>query len=479
MKYWSKLPGNVRRGLLRLYVGVSIPWVLWFLYKIDYDSEHNHYKVQDDFFALIIVPIGAIVLFFIVGWIIEGFRDHSSANDAAGRSKRAENDQGGQASPAGGFSPEVRAIFEKLDFFFQNEKAQTDRLAEPFRSQVLGGASCDEVAGATGEFGTRLSNPIPVNGPIGELIYLSNLRVAQANTPIMFHRLGSIRGIDAFEIVSFDGAIWDFLFLDMYHPRKSRLSPPGYQIATGKDRKSMLFGTNEFVARFPNQLMDAISRTYDRSIGVKMRPKEVREAIERSKFKRPDAHQSTYGILCERCVPKTTEKAAIDLVGVGQTLAKILLDPDDCWRDVCKLREYEVPNAVATCEMAFVRAAIVKDAVDQVYSNNSRMELKAGVDKCVLETFTKEKDTKDTLDHYENKPLAVAAVEAVLFYEQHVFPLAQLADEFARRLSVPGVPSIEIEPLFEEVAAEALRLLKASKSMKETRAGFEANTQDR
>ncbi len=465
MKYWSKLPLNIRRGLLRLYVGVSIPWILWFLYKIDYDSDHYHYKMQSDFLALITVPVGAVVLFFMVGWIVEGFRNHSPANDKASDSNGTEDNQGGQSSPAGGFSPEVRAVFEKLDFFFQNEKAQTDRLAEPFRSQVLGGASCDEVAGATGEFGTRLSNPIPVNGPIGELIYLSNLRVAPANTPIMFHRLGSIRGIDVFEIVSFDGAAWDFLFFDMYHPRKSHVSPPGYQMATGKDRKSMLFGTNEFVASFPDQLMDAISRTYDRSIGVKMRPKEVHEAIERGRFKRPDAHQSTYGVLHERRAPKTTEKATIDFVGVGQTLARILLDPDYCWRDVCKLREYEVPNAVATCEMVFVRAAIVKDAVDQVYSNNARSELKAGVDKCVEETFTNKKDTEETLDHYQNKPLTVAAVEAVRFYEQHVFPLTQLADEFARRLSVPGVPSIEIGPLFEEVAAEALRLLKASKSM--------------
>jgi hypothetical protein len=307
-------------------------------------------------------------------------------------------------------------------------------------------------------------------------LYLSNLRVAPGNTPIMFHRLGSIRGIDVFEIVSFDGAVWDFLFFDMYHPRKSRLSPKGYQIAIGKDRKSMLFGTNEFVfAGFPDQLMDSISRTYDRSLGVKMRPREVREAIGRGSFKRPDAHQSMYGLLRERCITKisVTERAAVDLVGVGQFLARILLNPDDCWRDVCKLREYAVPNAVATCEMAFVRAAIVKDAVEQVYSNNGRTELKAGVDKFVMETFTNEKDTEETLDHYENKPLAVAAVEAVQFYEQHVFPLTQLADEFARRLSVPGVPSIEIGPLFDEVAAEALRLLKASKSNQELRASID------
>jgi hypothetical protein len=43
----------------------------------------------------------------------------------------------------------------------------------------------------------------------------------------MFHRLGSLGGIDAYEVVSLDGEVWDILFLDLYHPRKSH---PGVRL---------------------------------------------------------------------------------------------------------------------------------------------------------------------------------------------------------------------------------------------------------
>ena len=71
----------------------------------------------------------------------------------------------------------------------ENEKAQNERLPEPYRSQVLRGVDCDEIAGPVGEFGRDPRNPIPVNGPLGELTYLSNLRTVDSQ-PIMFHRLG-------------------------------------------------------------------------------------------------------------------------------------------------------------------------------------------------------------------------------------------------------------------------------------------------
>jgi hypothetical protein len=66
------------------------------------------------------------------------------------------------------------------------------------------------------------------------------------------------------------------------------------------------------------------------------------------------------------------------------------------------------------------------------------------------------------LEHYENERLSVVAPRAIRHYEENVFPLTQLADVLARRLSVPGWPAAEIAPLFEEVATEAERLMKIS-----------------
>ena len=40
---------------------------------------------------------------------------------------------------------------------------------------ILFGESCDEVSGSYGEFGSA-TNPIPVNGVMGEIKYLAKLR---------------------------------------------------------------------------------------------------------------------------------------------------------------------------------------------------------------------------------------------------------------------------------------------------------------
>jgi len=191
-------------------------------------------------------------------------------------------------------SPEVDAIFEKLHHLMTDENAQNDRLPEPYRSEVVEGSSCDEITGAVGEFGRDFRNPIPVNGPFGQLIYLSNLFTASSEH-LIFHRLGSLEKVDAYETVSFDGNVWDVLFLDLYHPRKSRRAPAGYRIAMAGERQPLFFGTNEFAAGFPRHVAEAIRDTNERMIGLPMRPGQIREALDRSSFSRPAEHKKRVG----------------------------------------------------------------------------------------------------------------------------------------------------------------------------------------
>ena len=203
-----------------------------------------------------------------------------------------------KASPSDrpGVSPEVKDVFSKLHRLMDNEKAQNERLPEPYRSEVQRGADCDEIAGAVGEFGRDPRNPIPVNGPLGELIYLSNVRTANSQH-IMFHRLGSVSNVDIYETVSFDGAIWDILFLHQYHPRKSRRPPSGYQSVIATERNSLLLGTNDFIATFPHHLPDSIANTSERAFGFRMRPSQVREALARAIFERPTDHLTKLNVI--------------------------------------------------------------------------------------------------------------------------------------------------------------------------------------
>jgi hypothetical protein len=193
-------------------------------------------------------------------------------------------------------SPEVKDVFRKLHRLMNNENAQNERLPEPMRSEVRRGADCDEIAGAVGEFGRDPRNPIPVNGPLGELIYLSNMRTPDSQQ-IMFHRLGSISNVDIYETVSFDGAIWDILFLHQYHPRKSRRAPSGYQSVFSTERDGFLLGTNDFVNDFPHRLPDSIANTSERAFGFRMRPSRVREALARAIFERPADHLARFNVI--------------------------------------------------------------------------------------------------------------------------------------------------------------------------------------
>ena len=215
---------------------------------------------------------------------------HSEISALEAAIRRVEGHASSSASSisATNVSPEVEAVFQKLHRLMDDERAQNNGLAEPFRSKVLGGADCDEIVGATGSFGRNPRNPIPVNGPLGEVIYLSKL-VTHSSQRIMFHRLGSTGKVDAYETVSLDGELWDVLFFDPYHPHKSRLAPTLYQISEEWER--LLFGADEFVASFPDRLPDAISNTTDRLLGLRMRPLQVREALDRMEFERPARHK--------------------------------------------------------------------------------------------------------------------------------------------------------------------------------------------
>jgi hypothetical protein len=195
---------------------------------------------------------------------------------------------------------EIEDVFKKFHRLMENEQAQTEKLAEPLRSKVRLGADCDQIPGGEGEFGRDPRNPVPVNGPLGAVIYLSNLRTVDSQ-PIMFHRLGSVSNVEVYETVSLDGALWDILFLDQFHPRKSIHPPFGYRAVTGPERNKSLFGTNEFLRGFPDRLSDAIAAMSERLFGFRMRPPQVREALKRTIFERPSEHLSrikiTMGIL--------------------------------------------------------------------------------------------------------------------------------------------------------------------------------------
>ena len=165
----------------------------------------------------------------------------------------------------------VNSVVKRFAEILNNNDVQNSITASVVRPEIYRrmqrGGSIDKLPNAYGEFGKCLTNPIPVNGTLGELTYLSRL-LTKSGKKIFFHRLGSINTIDIYEIVSVDGSVWDILFLDFYHMGKSRRTPSGYKF---QEYTVSIRGTNMYAENFPyafdGVVFDTIERIFQLPIG--------------------------------------------------------------------------------------------------------------------------------------------------------------------------------------------------------------------
>jgi hypothetical protein len=172
---------------------------------------------------------------------------------------------------------------------FEDEAFQNNRIPQASSARVIGGASVDEIPGSFGAFGLTLTNPVPVNGALGEIVYLSSLR-HRGTTKILFHRIGSLNEVDIYETVTVDGNTWSLLYFHMYHPRKSRKSLDGYSIVSGDRSSYGLYGVNYLVPNFPHGLSNAVRDFSVRLLGSPMVPADLRQAEQTVRFGRPKEH---------------------------------------------------------------------------------------------------------------------------------------------------------------------------------------------
>lgn len=174
------------------------------------------------------------------------------------------------------------------DESLEDQRKDLEKFPEELSRQALEGLDCDVLPDVTGDFGRCITNPIPVNGPIGEIKYINRLKTNDGG--LIFHRLGSIEEIDIFEIVSVGGKIWDILYLDMNHPRRSIITPSGYNFSKFHEifsRFAFGYFTNHFDPDFPFGLSPFI----EKGPGGKSLVKRYEEVIkDKSKFVRPIEH---------------------------------------------------------------------------------------------------------------------------------------------------------------------------------------------
>lgn len=182
----------------------------------------------------------------------------------------------------------LRETFAKIQRILDDEKFQLELVHPAMKAMLESAPAYDKDPNGSGPFGFTETNPIPVNGPIGQLAYLSRLET-QSGQRILFHRLGAIDTVDVFEAVTFDGSEWFILFVDLYHPRCSRLTPDGFRFT--KD-VAQFSGFHKFCENFPYDFVE--KKASERESGLSMAYiaiSKVSDHIHNRAFNRPLAHK--------------------------------------------------------------------------------------------------------------------------------------------------------------------------------------------
>jgi len=191
----------------------------------------------------------------------------------------------------------LREAFALIKRVIEDEEVQLSFVHPEVKAMITSSPVYDRDPNGTGPFGLVETNPIPVNGPIGQLAYLSRLETG-AGQRLLFHRLASIGTIDAFEAVTWDGKEWFLLFVDMYHPRKSRATPDGFHFTQNLAQFS---GFTTFCENFPYDFIGKKSAQPTSPVSMAyIAVSKVASQIEARVFKRPLAHKAKFDLIESR-----------------------------------------------------------------------------------------------------------------------------------------------------------------------------------
>jgi hypothetical protein len=191
----------------------------------------------------------------------------------------------------------LEKVFARIHRLLDDDEYQLEFVSPTIRDMMKSGASWDRDPNGSGPFGFSELNPIPVNGPIGQLAYLSRLET-NSGQKLLFHRVGAIEGVDVFEAVTFDGREWFILFLDFYHPRRSRLAPDGFKLSK---QVSQLSGFNNFCENFPYDFVERKDSLGQSDLSFAYIPlSRILQQLNDGVFSRPVAHRAKLDLVRSR-----------------------------------------------------------------------------------------------------------------------------------------------------------------------------------
>lgn len=198
----------------------------------------------------------------------------------------------------------LREAFEQIRRILEDEQFQLDMIHPAMKSMIQTCPAYDKDPNGTGPFGFSETNPIPVNGPIGQLAYLSKLETAKGER-ILFHRIGAVNTIDVFEAVTFSGSEWFILFVDLYHPRRSRLTPEGFRFTQEVGQFS---GFHKFCTDFPYDFVEMKQSESESGLSMAyIAISKVMQPIQNRAYQRPLAHKAKLDLVKSRLTSVQTQ----------------------------------------------------------------------------------------------------------------------------------------------------------------------------
>lgn len=201
---------------------------------------------------------------------------------------------------------QLREMTQKIWQIIDDEKFQNSLVSDLRAEKIKNGASIDQLPNGIGEFGLEEGNPIPVNGAIGELAYLSRLETAQGER-LLFHRIGAINMIDVFEAVTYSGSAWFLFYMDIYHPRRSRKAPLGFRIASEPRQFS---GFHGFCRKFPYDYPETRHALPESIVSIAYIPTgNVIPQLQKLDFTRPLGHKLKLDVV----MGKTTSRTVVSV----------------------------------------------------------------------------------------------------------------------------------------------------------------------
>ena len=191
---------------------------------------------------------------------------------------------------SGRFKPKKypASAFEKAYQLLQSEDMQNALYPSNLQSLLKSGNDCRQISDL---YGIDIADPIRVNGPLGELLYISGLSHS-SGACYLGHRLGSLQGKDVYEIVSDDFRDWRIIFFDMYWSSKDTVAPKGLSCLGPDALPKGQFGlsaTNRFMSTFPVDFWENLIQGTQAQFGFPA-VKTYLKNLDYSRAKRPDQH---------------------------------------------------------------------------------------------------------------------------------------------------------------------------------------------